>query len=175
VISPATVSWQVSDLATNAEKQVCVGFSAPAGDLTFNSTAAGSRGESAQSSCGTTLFPVHAILVEVVDLHDPVEVGKDITYVVTVTNQGDTPGTNIRVTCTLPESQEFVLGSGDTAVHAQDKTVTMDPVLSLPGKGVAQWHVGTRALHPDDSRFKVEVTSDQFPNPIQREESTQLY
>jgi uncharacterized repeat protein (TIGR01451 family) len=173
-VTGTSVTWQVASLAPGTGKQVCAGFTAPAGDLALNSTATGAGGESAQSSCGTTLFPVHAILVELVDLVDPVEVGREATYVVTITNQGDSPDTNLRVTCTVPDSQIFVRGSGDTAVHAADKTVTMEP-LSLDGKGVAKWTISTLALRPDDSRFKIEVTGDQFPTPIDREESTQLY
>jgi uncharacterized repeat protein (TIGR01451 family) len=175
VVAPDRITWTIANLAPNSAQQVCAGFAAPAGDLAFNATASGSRGETAQTACGTSVFSVHAILAEVVDLRDPVEVGKEITYVVTVTNQGDTPETNIRVVCTLPDSQEFVLGKGDTAVTADGKTVTMDPLPSLAGKGVASWRVGTKALKVADSRFKVAVTSDQFTNPIQREESTQLY
>jgi uncharacterized repeat protein (TIGR01451 family) len=175
-VTATSVSWQISNLPVNTAKQVCAGITAPAGgDLVFNSTAAGSRGESAQSSCGTTLFGVHAILVEVVDLHDPIEVGREVTYVITITNQGDAPDTNLRVTCTIPDSQIFVRASGDTAVHVDDKAITMEPLPSLDGKAVAKWRISTLALRPDDSRFKVEVTGDQFTTPVDREESTQLY
>ena len=33
----------------------------------------------------------------------------------------------------------------------------------------------TKALRPDDSRFRVEYSSDQFEKPIREDEATRLY
>jgi len=176
IIGVDTVIWQIPHLAPNASQQVRATLVTPAsGPLAFHSFASGTAGETAQSDCETALFDVHAILVEVVDLADPIEVGKNVTYVIKITNQGNATDTHIRLLCTLPASQVFVSGTGTTAVHSQDQTLTMDPLPALDGKAVATWTVMTKALTPADSRFKVEVTADQFTQPIHREESTQLY
>lgn len=118
---------------------------------------------------------VPAILVELVDLEDPVEVGQQVTYVITITNQGDPPGSNVRFLVNLPASQEFVSGSGATRVLAQDRTIKTEPLPTLAGKAKASWRVVVKVLQPDDARFKVEVSSDQFEKPIRVEESTRLY
>ena len=170
------ITWEVANLAAGASKEVCAvfNFERP-GRVEFKSAAQGTTAGAAHCDCQTQILGVYAILVEVVDLEDPIEVGKAVTYVITVTNQGNQTGTGIRVVCNVPESQEFVFGSGTTAVQAQGRTVTMSTLPSLDGKAVATWRVMTKALRADDSRFKVEFTTDQFEKPIRREESTRLY
>lgn len=175
-IAADRVTWEVSDLAPNASRQVCVTFtmSSP-GRVAFKPTANGAMAGPAQCECSTQIIGVHALGVEVVDLTDPIEVGKVVTYVISITNQGDQTGTGIRVTCTVPDSQEFVFGNGTTPVQAQGRTITMQVVPSLEGKATATWRVLTKALRPDDSRFRVEYSSDQFEKPILEEEATRLY
>ena len=166
------VTWEISNLAPNASKEVCAVFTTERpGRMAFTSTATSAVAGPAHCDCHTQVLGVYAILVEVVDLEDPVEVGKAVTYVITVTNQGNQTGTGIRVICTVPDSQEFVFGNGTTPVQAQGRTVTMQALPTLDGKAVATWRVLTKALRADDSRFKVEFSTDQFERPIRREES----
>ena len=176
IIGANGVTWAIRDLAPGASQKVRVTLVTPAaGTVPFHCTATGTAGESAQSDCETVMFEVHAILVEVVDLTDPVPVGDDVNYVIKITNQSDTVDTNLRLVCTVPDSQEFITGTGITAIRADGKTITMDAVPTLAPKAVATWQVATKALSVDDSRFKVEVTGDQFEEPIHRQESTHLY
>ena len=170
------VTWEITDLAKNGSKEVCAVFTTERpGRMEFKAAAQGAVAGPAYCESQTQILGVYAVLVEVVDLEDPIEVGKAVTYVVTVTNQGNQTGTGIRVVCTVPDSQEFVFGTGTTAVHAQGRTVSMSPLPSLDGKAVASWRVTTKALRADDARFKVDFTTDQFEKPIRREESTRLY
>jgi uncharacterized repeat protein (TIGR01451 family) len=172
----STVLWEIPNLAPHASQKIrATVVASAAGPLAFHSTASGTAGESAQTDCETEAFNVHGILVEVVDLVDPVEVGGNVIYIIRITNQGTAPDTNLRLTCTVPDSQQFVSSAGTTAVSAAGLTLTMDPIPSLEGKAVAAWRVVTKALTPDDSRFKVQVSGDQFEQPIHREESTHLY
>ena len=176
VIAADRITWEIFNVAPNAPKEVCAVFTTERpGRMGFTSTASGTVAGPAHCECHTQILGVYAILVEVVDLEDPIEVGKAVTYVITVTNQGNQTGTGIRVVCTVPDSQEFVFGSGTTPVQARGRTVTMQALPTLDGKAVATWRVLTKALRPDDSRFKVEFSTDQFEKPIRREESTRLF
>jgi uncharacterized repeat protein (TIGR01451 family) len=118
---------------------------------------------------------IPAILLEVVDLEDPVEVGKPVTYVIKVTNQGTIVGNNIRLVCTLPPCQAFVSGDGATAVQAQGDTVTMESLPTLEPKAAASWRVVCKATQAADARIKVALTSDQVPRPVVHHEATQQY
>ncbi|NDA68938.1 MAG: DUF11 domain-containing protein [Verrucomicrobia bacterium] len=170
------VTWEVAGLATNSLREFTAVFTTERpGRMEFRPVAIGTLAGQANCECHTQVLGVYAVLVEVIDLEDPVEIGKPVNYVITVTNQGNQTGTGIRVVCTVPDSQEFVSGSGSTPVQAIGRTIKMSPLPSLDGKQVATWRVQTRALRPDDSRFKVEFATDQFEKPIRREESTRLF
>ena len=168
--------WTITNLQAGAAKLVCATFiSRQPALLAFNATAQGTSGSVAQTRCNTQVAGIPAILLETADLEDPIEVGKEVVYEIKVTNQGSAPGTNLKVVCNLPDSEEFVSGTGPTQVRAQERAVTMDTLPLLAPKTQAAWRVTVKALKPDDARFKVFVSSDQFEHPIQKDEATHLY
>jgi uncharacterized repeat protein (TIGR01451 family) len=114
-------------------------------------------------------------LLEVIDTVDPVEVGSDTTFVVSATNQGSSPDTNLKVVATLPPSMQFVSGSGSTQVVAVGQTVTMSAVASLAPGAKAEWRIVVKAKSAQDARSRWEMTSDQFKVPVIETESSNLY
>lgn len=171
------VNWQIADLAPSHGKQVCAEIVlARPGSASFTTYATGQVAPRVQTTgCQTEIIGIPAILIEVVDLADPIEIGNEVTYEIKVTNQGTLPIENVRLTCALPESLEFVSGAGDTPVKAENRALAMDALASLAAKAVASWQVKARAARADDARFKVVLHADQFARPINEEESTQLY
>jgi uncharacterized repeat protein (TIGR01451 family) len=170
------VTWELTDVAPGSPQRVCASLAMrQPGLLSFTATASGAKAPQVQTTCSTRILGVPAILLEVVDVADPVEVGQDVTYDIKVTNQGTAPGTHIRLRCILPALQAFVSGSGTTAVRAEQAAVTMEPLASLPPKASASWRVIVKSSQAGDARFKVELASDQFPQPIVEDESTQQY
>lgn len=174
--APGYLTWKIPNLAPNASNQILADFVLPrVGSMTFTPSLQGDLSETIQSACSTRIDGIPAVLLEVVDLEDPVEVGKEVAYNIKVTNQGSAVLTNIRLVCALPGSQEFISGTGITTVSAQGSTITMEPVLSLASKDVASWDVIVKVLEAADARFKVELRSDQFEKPIPEDESTRQY
>jgi uncharacterized repeat protein (TIGR01451 family) len=170
------VTWNVGSLAPNASKEVCTTLTASApATLQFAASSKGTCATEVTSNCRTRVIGIPAILLEVVDLEDPIEVGKDVTYVIDVTNQGSAPGTNIKLVCTLEDSQSFVSGSGATAVSGAGKTITMGALPSLAPKQKATWRVVIKAGKADNVRFKTSMTSDQLTRPVEETESTNQY
>jgi uncharacterized repeat protein (TIGR01451 family) len=168
--------WTIAALMPGAAKQVCATFVARQPALVpFAGTAEDTGGMVTRTRCDTQVAGIPAILLETADLDDPIEVGKEVVYEIKVTNQGSAPGTNLKVTCTLPDSEDFVSGTGASPVHAQDRAVTMDTLTTLAPKAQAVWRVTVKALKPDDARFKVFISSDQFEKPIRKDEATHLY
>jgi uncharacterized repeat protein (TIGR01451 family) len=86
----------------------------PQGAGSFSNVASVSAtcAESVKASAKTDVMGIAAILLEVVDVSDPIEVGKNETYVITVTNQGSAPDTDIVVKCKLEEGMQYVTSSG---------------------------------------------------------------
>jgi uncharacterized repeat protein (TIGR01451 family) len=168
--------WTIADLKPGTAKLICATFvSQQPARLAFSATAEGASGKTAATSCDTQVVGVPAILLETADLDDPIQVGDAVVYEIRVTNQGSAPGTNLKIICKLPDSEKFVSGSGPTQVRAQERVVTMETLPVLAPKAQAIWRVTVKALTPDDARFKVFASSDQFEQPIQRDEATRLY
>jgi uncharacterized repeat protein (TIGR01451 family) len=174
--SGTNVIWEVADLATNATRELCASFSMPQpGPMPFLASAAGSLAQSVQTACQSEVIGIPAILIDSVDLEDPVEVGREVTYDIRITNQGMIACTNLRLVCTLPNGEQFVSGSGPTGVQAQGNTVSTDPLPAFPSKDVVVWRVVVKALSPGDIRFITNVYAEEFAQPIYEEESTLLY
>ncbi|MBN2505995.1 MAG: DUF11 domain-containing protein [Verrucomicrobia bacterium] len=168
--------WLVTNLIPQASRRLCAVFDAPAaGTLAFTASAQGACEPPAQSQCATRVAGVPGILLEVVDLEDPIEVGQQTTYVIKVRNQGTAPLTQIRLECTLAASQAFVSGTGATAVRAQDRILTMAPLAALAPKTEAAWRVVVKTLQAGDVRFQTELRCDEFSRPVQETEATQQY
>jgi uncharacterized repeat protein (TIGR01451 family) len=170
------LTWEIADLSPGDARLLCANFTTKEpGSLSFAPAARGELAGPAQTTCETRVIGIAGILLEVVDVADPIEVGKEVTYEIRVTNQGTATGTNIRLICTLPPSQEFVSGEGTTAVQAQAASVTTESLASLAPKAAASWRVVVKAAQAADARFRVELASDQFQTPIEEVESTQQY
>ena len=176
VLSDGRLTWEMLRLGAGATQQVCAIIkSLEPGRLDFRPTVAGTRAQTASSACETRIVGIPAILLEVMDLDDPIEVGKEVTYEIRVTNQGSAPATDLRLICTLSASQEFSSATGATEVDVAGGTVTMKALSVLAPKAQAVWQVVVRAARPEDARFKVELRGDQYDRPIDEDEATHQY
>lgn len=170
------VVWRMDSLPAGRAATVTMAIRPSAvGMARTTATASASCVPPASTECATEIAGIPAILLEVVDTVDPVEVGSDTTFVVTATNQGSSPDSNVKVVATLPSSMEFVSGSGATTVTSAGQVVTMSSVSSLAPGARAEWRIVVKAKSAQDARSRWEMTSDQFRVPIIETESSNLY
>jgi len=127
------------------------------------------------TSCAFPIKGIPAILLECVDDPDPTEVGGQLTYTITVLNQGSAVGTNIVINCTLPPEEEYVSSTGPTAAKVEGKAVTFAPIATLAPKATAVFGLKVKGLAAGDVRFKVEMNSDQLERVVMETESTHIY
>ncbi len=171
-----TVVWRLANFAPKSTNTLCARFKITApGGLAFKAAARGIVARGAETACESRVGGIPALLIDAVDLDDPVEEGKEVTYEIKVTNQGSIPVTNLRLEFNLPENEQFVSGSGDTAVSGQDHAAKTEPIASFASKAVGTWRVVVKALKAGDVRFQVNLFADEFERPIFEEESTHLY
>jgi len=172
----SNVVWDFGAMNAGAAKNFSMTVAASnIGRYTSTVTGNASCADSVSDSCTTEVKGIPAILLEVVDITDPVEVGQETTYVITVTNQGTAADTNIRIVGTLPAEQSFVSASGATTGSAAGKTVTFAPSGSLAPGAQISWRITVRAETEADSRFRVEMTSARLGDPVIETEATNLY
>ncbi len=146
-----------------------------AGTYTARATARATCAEGATVSVDTRIEGVAAILLEVVDLSDPIEVGQDETYLVTVTNQGTKADTNIRINCFLENTMKFISASGETETSVTNGTISFEPLASLAPGDKATWKVVVRAMGVGDVRFRATMDSDQLTRNVEETEATNFY
>jgi uncharacterized repeat protein (TIGR01451 family) len=129
----------------------------------------------ASDECELDVQGVPAILLECVDDPDPIEVGGNVTYTITVTNQGTAVGTNIVIVCTLPSELEHVDSRGPTDASIDGNRISFAPVASIAPKANVVYKVTVKGVSIGDVRFHVEMQSDQIGEPVMETEATRVY
>ncbi|HUU82159.1 MAG TPA: DUF11 domain-containing protein [Phycisphaerae bacterium] len=169
------VSWNLGTLEPGASRKVTMSLK-PMQPGTMRNTAL-ARAICAEGSASTQMEVkgIPAILLEVIDVEDPIEVGATITYVIAVTNQGSAAGTNIKLACTLPQQLSYSSSDGPMQAAVDGPAVTFAALPSLAPKAKATFRVVAKGTAPGDVRFKVSMTTDQQPMPVEETESTNVY
>ncbi len=170
------VTWNLGNLQPRQSRTVSVTVN-PSNIGTYTNVAKASAkcATDVSDKVTTKVEGIPAILLEVIDVEDPIQVGDTETYVITVTNQGSATDTNIKIVCTLEPEMSHVSSGGATRSTAADRTVTFAPLASLAPKAKATWQVKVKAEKPGDVRFKVSMTSNQIGRPVEETEATNFY
>ncbi|MFO0899600.1 MAG: hypothetical protein U0836_19405 [Pirellulales bacterium] len=116
-----------------------------------------------------------AILFQVVDMNDPIEVGGDTTYEIRVTNQGSKAATNLQLVALLDNGMTFVNASGSSRHAAKGQSVEFEPLKALAPKAETTYKVRVRADAEGDLRLRVQVLTAEMRSPVTKEESTHAY
>jgi len=175
-ISGSTLVWELGTIEPNASKKVSVSYiPTKEGPLADSATATAYCAEAVTASVKTLVTGIPAVLLEVIDIEDPVNIGSFVTYVIKVTNQGSARGTNIRIDCVLEDNVRYVSSAGTTPGSIEGNTVRFAPLGSLAPKAKATWRVVGTAVKPGDVRVKVTMNSDQLTRPVEETEATYLY
>lgn len=169
------VTWNLGTLEPGASRSVKVTLKATQRGSAQNTATARAYCAEASAQAALNMQGVPAILLEVIDVEDPIEVGANETYIITVTNQGSAEDTNIVVTAVVPAEMEYVSGDGPTRANVEGKTITFSPLATLAPGEKATYRVVTKGTAVNDVRFKVSITSDQTTSPVEETESTHVY
>jgi uncharacterized repeat protein (TIGR01451 family) len=181
VAAGGKVTWNLGDMASKASKTVkCTVKSTTGGSFKNEVTARAYCATAVSANCTTNVEGVPALLLEVVDLDDAIDVGKTVTYEIVVTNQGTAAGENIAVKVELDDSMQFVSAGGATATSG-NPTATAGgsyayaPLGSLAPGAKAVWKLTIKALKADDARLRVSMIAKGFQSPYEETEGTRFY
>jgi len=189
------VVWKLPGLAPGGTKTFTLKLRATsAGDgvlLTVAQAVPESAGQGVTGAGGLTVRPatrvleakaetpikaegIAAVRFEVIDLDDPVEVGKEAIYEIRVTNQGTGDCTNVQLVAAMADGTAYAGANGPTQVKAQGQHLVFDPIPNLAVKAEAVYRVKVRGTTAGDHRFRVQLTCDQVRTPVVKEESTRF-
>jgi hypothetical protein len=118
---------------------------------------------------------VAAILFQLADVADPIEVGGETTYEIRVVNQGSKAATNIELLATFPPQLKPRSAHGPTRDSVQGQEVRFQPLGRLPPKGETTYQIRAQGLGPGDLRVQVQLLTDEMQTPVTKEESTRVY
>ena len=171
-----TVSWFVGEVGPGQTKEVKFEVVAVnPGEFHHKASAQAARGLKTDAELLSRVEGLSAILPEVVDTEDPIEVGGDTAYEIRITNTGSKTETDIKLVCTIPEKMEFKNSQGPAKCHAEGKVIVFDPVPKLAPRADAIFRVNVKALQAGDVRFKAQITSTNLVEPVLEMEATRIY
>jgi uncharacterized repeat protein (TIGR01451 family) len=190
--SNRTIQWNLPPLNASAARQVSVKLkasAASAGSVKVMAQAAppstdGVMMASGKSTVGRVLeskteLPVKAegvpaLRFEVIDVEDPVEVGKEAIYEIKVTNTGTGPCTNVAVSAALAEGTSAAGAAGPTTARGQGSQVMFDPLPSLAPKGETTFRIKVKGTQAGDMKLRVQISCDEIKAPTIKEENTRF-
>ncbi len=129
-----------------------------------------SRAESTVKSEG-----VPALRFEVIGSEGVVEVGKEVTYEVKISNPGTGACSNVQLVVELADSTSAIDAKGPTVGRTTGQKILFDPIGTVGVKGDAVYRVKVKGTQPGDMRFRVKMTCDQNRTPVVKEENTRFY
>lgn len=174
--STRTVSWFLGEIGAGQAKEVKLEVVAiNPGEFHHKATAQAARGLKDDKEVTTKVEGLSAILLEVVDTEDPIEVGSETSYEIRITNTGSKTETDVKLMCVIPEQMQFKGAQGPARFHEQGKEVVFDAIPKLAPRADAIIRVNVKAVAPGSVRFKTQLTSTNLIEPVVENEATRIY
>ena len=108
-------------------------------------------------------------------LEEVIEVGSETTYEVHVKNTGTKAATNVKIAALLPAEMQALGGEGPTRASGDAQKVIFEPLARLNPQEEVVFKIQVQGLKPGDHLVRVQLSSDEWPTPVTREESTRVY
>lgn len=177
--TPSTIAWQLGTidpgkqsiitLRVQAEKSGKISIEAECSDST--------KSKPVKASTATSIVGVPHIKMGCYDTEDPVEVGKNTTFVLEIMNDGSSPCTNINIEYQIPEQMKFVSARvpPGTKYSAEGNTVKFAsyPILS-PGQRLT-YRIVCNVIDEGSAKGKATLTYDQGQTPLTDIEGTSCF
>jgi uncharacterized repeat protein (TIGR01451 family) len=176
--SGGKVTWDLGSIPAGGSTSVSLDSKTTAiQTVTATATATCGCADPATTSCSSEIRGIPAVLLEVVDLVDPVEVGTQTTYKIIVTNQGSADDTNITMVVDLPPELTFVSAGGATQPSSTGQRTVFTPYGRLPAGAQIEWTIVAKANKAANIRSRFTMTTEETKarGVIEETESTTLY
>jgi uncharacterized repeat protein (TIGR01451 family) len=171
-----TVSWFLGELKPGETHEVKLEVQAiNPGEFKHKASAIGAHNLCAESELSTRIEGLSALMLEMVDTDDPIEVNSETSYEVRITNTGSKVETDIKLVATIPDKMEFKSATGPARFHEENKTIVFEPLEKLAPKADAIFRINIKALEPGTVRFKIQMTSTNLTEPVIKMEATRIY
>lgn len=171
-----TIKWFVGEIPAGQSKEVKAELVAVAiGDFNHKTVASASRGIKTEKELATKVEGLSAMLMEVVDTEDPVEVKGETAYEIRITNTGSKFENDVKLVCTIPPQMKFKDAQGPVKFEVIGNEVVFQTIPKLAPRADATFKVIVTAAAKGDARFKATLISGGLTEPVTKQESTRVY
>lgn len=165
-------TWTIAELKSGAKVTQTIKLTSRAAGPHCNAVTASSGGLNDSAKACTLWKGIPAVLMEVVDDPDPIQIGESTTYTIKVTNQGFADINNLKVLAGFDEEVAPVSSPQGTV---NGRAVTFPVVAKLGAKQVLTFTITVKGVSVGDSRNKITLTAGELKSPVTDEESTTIY
>jgi uncharacterized repeat protein (TIGR01451 family) len=174
------VYWRLEELPSNQTGTVqLVTMPVEAGPQNIMLRGTAQKGLNVQKEQPVVVEGIAAILFQVADLADPIEVGGETTYEVRIVNQGSKAANNVQLVAILPPELQPLTAEGPTRYAIQSSPegskVFFEGLGRLSPKTDATYRIRAKGLRQGDLRVRFELATDDMKTPVVKEESTRVY
>lgn len=170
------VYWSLDQLAPGQEGTVeLTTLPIATGELKLQLEGTADLGLSANYEHTTVVEGITELVFTVSDTQDPIEVGSETTYLVSIVNKGSKAATNVRVIAVLPAELTPLSGEGTTRVAVEGQQVVMEPIERMGQQDEAVYKIKVKGLRAGDHLVDVRLVCDEVPAPVTKQESTKVY
>ncbi|HTK78735.1 MAG TPA: hypothetical protein VL371_25985, partial [Gemmataceae bacterium] len=174
--STRTVSWFIGELGPNQSREVkfeCLAVNP--GEHQHKVLARASRGIKDETVLITRVDGLSSILMELVDLDDPIEVGAETSYEIRITNTGSKTETDVKLVCVVPDKMQFKSATGPAKFQQSGNEIVFEPIPRLAPRADAIFRVTVKTTAAGVVHFKSRITSTLLVDPVTKEEATRIY
>jgi uncharacterized repeat protein (TIGR01451 family) len=170
------VYWRLDQLPTRETGTVeLVALPVEAGQQSIKLRGSAQRVQPIEKEQPVVVEGIAAVMFQVGDSVDPIEVGGETSYEVRVVNQGTKPAGNVQLTAVLPAELKALSADGPTRYTIQGNAVVFEGLARLAPKSETTYHVRVKGRSPGDLRAQFKLITDDMQRPVTKEESTQVY
>jgi uncharacterized repeat protein (TIGR01451 family) len=170
------VNWHVGSLRSGQTAEVELTFDCnQIGSFTHFVRATSEHGVISDSSIGTDVEGVSVLAMDIQDLEDPVEVGTETVYEISVRNEGSAPASDVSVSCELPAGITLVDVTGPVDYVAERNLIVFRPISTLGPDAESTFRVHVSSAQAGNMRFRARLSSASIEEPLIEEELTRFY
>jgi uncharacterized repeat protein (TIGR01451 family) len=171
------VQWLIGTLRPGTRRTVQLALQAQtAGAIVNRATVTGDGGQSVPAEA-KTLFEGATGLTFDLDVKDnPVEVGGQTSFIVTVLNQGTAPANKVQVSVTLPDQVQVIDANGPAKYQQQGQQVTFEPLDGLRPQTEVRYQINVKAAREGDGKARAELRGEAIGDrPVLREHNITVF
>ncbi len=171
-----SVNWFLGHLEPAQTAQVKLQLQAhEIGDFEHHVAVSAEHGVTAKADTTTKVEGSAALVMEVQDLDDPIEVGQETAYEVRISNTGSKAAQNVGLTFELPNGIELINVEAATQHLAKNGLILFNDLPELaPGK-TALFRIHVKGNAEGNQRVRARLTSESIEQELISEELTKFY